>query len=95
MTKPTILFATLAALAALAACTPEHRAETMPPGKYESMTKTTDDNGTTITRQEATEVDVDEEGNKTAVVKTKTTKDPKGLFNKRTTSETTKVIEER
>ncbi len=86
---------TLVAVSALAlglsAC-----ATTWPaPGKYEKTTSSTDANGTTIERKTSTKVDVDEYGNKNAVVKSKTTRDPKGLLNKSTTSKTTQTIEEK
>ena len=85
----------LAAVAATTvACTPEQRAQTLPPGTYEKTTKTTDAAGTTTTQKVETEVEVDEEGDKTAVVKTKTTRDPKGLFNKQTVRETEVISDE-
>ena len=79
----------------LGACVEEHSALNAPPGKYEKKTSSTDANGTTIEQRSSTDVRVDEYGNKKAVVKSKTTKDPKGLFNKTTTSQTNEVIEER
>ncbi|MBN8530881.1 MAG: hypothetical protein J0L97_03335 [Alphaproteobacteria bacterium] len=78
---------------ALAACADDasiHRA----PGKYESTTTSTDQYGTTVKREETTDVQVDSSGRKKAVVKSKTTRDPKGLLNK-TTTETEKRVEER
>ncbi|MBI1276243.1 hypothetical protein GC177_09785 [bacterium] len=65
-----------------------------PEGKYKSYESSTDANGTTYTTEKTTKVDRDDDGDKKAVVKTKTTKDPKGWFNKETTSESKKVIEE-
>lgn len=76
------------------ACTHEETVLNNPPGTYEKTTSTTDAYGTTVKRTTSTDVDVDEYGNKRAVVKSKTTKDPKGLFNK-STSKSTEVIEER
>lgn len=64
------------------------------PGKYEKTTNSTDADGTTTKKQSSTVVDVDANGNKTAVIKSKTTRDPKGLFNKTTTSESKQTIEE-
>lgn len=78
---------------ALAACADDaaiHRA----PGKYESTTSSTDQYGTTTKREDTTDVSVDSSGRKKAVVKSKTTRDPKGLLNK-TTNESEKVIQER
>lgn len=92
------LFVVVAACTAaftITACTQEQSALNMPPGKYDKTVSTTDANGTTVQRKSSTEVDVDEYGNKKAVVQSKTTKDPKGLFNKTTTSESKQVIEER
>lgn len=94
MNKATITLLALTAVLGMTACTEEKHVRDLPPGKYESMKKTTDASGTTTVQKSSTEVDVDEDGNKKAVVKSKTTKDPKGLFNKKTTSETKKVIED-
>lgn len=92
-TQLTILLA-LSALTLSIACTPEQKVMNNPPGKYERSTSTTDSQGTTIDDQSSTKVSVDEYGNKKAVIKSKTTKDPKGLFNK-TTNSSTQVIEEK
>lgn len=64
------------------------------PGKYESKTSSTDSSGTTTEQKKVTDVTVDEYGNKTAVIKSKTTKDPRGLFNK-STSSSEQVIQEK
>jgi len=64
-----------------------------PPGKYESSTSRTNSNGTDVSRDSTAQVGYDSNGNKEAVVKTKTTTDPKGLFNKETTTQTQKVKE--
>ena len=66
-----------------------------PPGKYEKTTSSTDANGTTTEHQSSADVSVDANGNKKAVVKSKTTKDPVGLFNKTTTSESNETLEEK
>ncbi len=71
----------------ITACT--QSGTSLPPGKYETSTKSTDANGTTYKTDRTTDVDVDSNGNKSATVKTKTSTDPKGLFNKSTTSSTT------
>jgi len=78
----------------LGACTQEQSVLNKPPGTYKHSTTTTDASGTTRKQDSTTEVDMDEYGNKRAVVKSKATKDPKGLFNKSTSSSTT-VVEER
>ncbi len=91
-TKLTIIAITVATLG-LGACTQEQRVMETPPGKYVSKTSSTDANGTTTDTKSVTDVSVDQYGHKTAVVKNKTTKDPKGLFNKTTTNDSTQVIE--
>ena len=90
------VIAVFTAAFALSACHETHKssAADLPPGKYEKSTTSTDANGTTITRDQETNVTVDEYGNKRAVVESKTTKDPKGLFNKTTTS-SKEVVEQR
>ena len=93
-TKLPILIAVSTLALGLGACTPEQRVLNNPPGKYEKATSTTDSSGTTVDKQSSTNVSVDEYGNKRAVIKSKTSKDPKGLFNK-TTNSSTQVIEER
>jgi hypothetical protein len=71
----------------------EERKANLPPGKYESTRRSTDAYGTETERSDYTDVEVDEYGNKRVVTEQKTTKDPKGLFNKKTTSKSKKVIE--
>ena len=62
-----------------------------PPGQYSSSTTETDANGTTVSQKSDEDVYVDANGNKKAVVSKKTTTDPRGLFNK-STSTSTKVV---
>ena len=96
MTKQLLIFFTLsAAVVSVSACTAEQRALDNPPGKYESKTVSTDANGTTRETDSSTDVSVDSHGKKKAVIRSKTTQDPKGLFNKTTISETDKVVEEK
>lgn len=78
---------------AVSACSTTNPAD-MPPGKYERTTTSTNANGTEVTRKSSTDVNVDSHGNKSATVKSKTTEDPKGLFNKKTTSESESTYEE-
>lgn len=79
----------------VSACsTATSRPTDLAPGKYEKTTRSTDAYGTETTRKSSTNVDVDSSGNKSAVVKTETTKDPEGLFNKTTTSKTQSTYEE-
>lgn len=68
-------------LSACAATNPAHK----DPGTYKSTHKTTTSSGTTYKTDKTTDVQVDEYGNKKAVVKSETTKDPKGLMNKSST----------
>lgn len=87
---------TVSALAlGVSACTPAERALNNPPGQYERTVSSTDADGTTTKQKSSTEVEVDGQGNKTAVVKSTTTKDPKGLFNKTTVSRSEQATEER
>jgi hypothetical protein len=93
MTKHTLtLVALLTTAVSVSACM-QDSALNAPPGTYEKTTKSTDANGTTTKTDKSTEVYYDEYGNKKAVVKSKTTKDPKGLFNK-TTTESEEMIEQ-
>jgi hypothetical protein len=78
----------------LSACTERQSAVDLPPGQYHHVTRSTDSAGTSREDNDTTTVGVDAYGNKTAVVRKKTTTDPRGLFNKRT-NESTTVIEER
>ena len=80
---------------ALSACTEEQTALDKPPGKYEKTTVSTDEYGTKTKRTAETDVRVDRYGNKSVTVDSKTTQDPKGLFNKTTTSQTHQELEER
>jgi hypothetical protein len=65
----------------------------LPPGKYESTRRSTDQYGTETEYMDRTDVRVDEYGNKRVTSEKKTTKDPKGLFNKKTTNKSKQVIE--
>ena len=95
MTKFSAVLAVSIATLALSACHTTSSATDLPPGKYEKTTSSTDANGTTTTRDNTTNVTVDQYGNKHAVVKSDTTRDPKGLFNKTTTSSTREEVQER
>lgn len=84
---------TLAALSlGLTACEPSNDSS-LPPGRYESTRSTTDAAGTTYETQRTTKVEEDEDGDRKTTVKSKTTRDPEGLFNKKTT-ESTRTYEE-
>lgn len=72
-----------------------HQENQLPPeGHYKSHSSKTDASGTTYTTKKSTDVEVDEYGHKKAVVKTKTTKDPKGFFNKETKHESERTVTE-
>jgi hypothetical protein len=66
-----------------------------PPGHYENTSMNTNFKGMTTERSNVVDVTVDDQGKKKVVVKNKTTKDPEGFFNKSTTSESTKTIQEK
>lgn len=65
-------------------------------GDYEKTTtiKAVDDLGTSVKKKISTEVDVDAEGNRETVIKSKSSYDPKGLMNKTTVESESKVKEE-
>ncbi len=75
-------------LLAVAACTAAPK--TLPPGEYESSSTSVNQSGTETKESTKTNVYYDEYGNKRAVQETETSSDPKGLFNK-STSTTTKT----
>lgn len=91
--KTQISTALVFSMLALAACSAEQRATDLPPGSYEHSSSSKDANGTSYDTKKTTDVTVDEYGNKRAVVTTKTSKDPKGLFNK-STSKSKVVVDE-
>jgi hypothetical protein len=72
----------------LSACMDMKNAMDTPESKYENTSSSTDAKGTKTTSQSSSEVGTDAQGNRHSVIKTKTTKDPKGLMNKSTTSQT-------
>lgn len=84
----TILTALLLSTAALGACTAPYSPTHKPPGTYKSSSSSTDASGTKTTVNKTTHVYEDSSGNKKAVVKTETSKDPEGLFNKETSTTT-------
>ena len=89
MKKHIVTIVTLSALAlGLNACMDMQNAMDTPENKYENTSSSTDANGTETTRQTSSEVGTGAQGNKHSVIKTKTTKDPKGLMNKSTTTQT-------
>lgn len=92
-TKLAIASVLSASLFSMAACQATSPSPTnLPPGEYEKSTESVNKYGTKTATTTNTTVSKDAHGNKTAVVKQKTTKDPKGLFNKTTTTDTKAVI---
>ena len=87
-------FLTVSVIAILATGCMQNDVSHMAPGKYEKSERTTDAYGNAIEKKTLTDVQEDAYGKKRAVIETKTTKDPEGLFNKRTTDQTKQVIEE-
>lgn len=75
------------AVLALGACT-SAPVTTLPPGQYEHRTTSTNAAGTEVDKTTQTDVYYDQNGNKRATQQTRTTTDPKGLFNKTTTKST-------
>jgi hypothetical protein len=93
MPNKTIALMTAAlVLMVLPAC--EKRGTDLPLGKYESSSRSVDSQGTAYEKNTTTEVEVDSDGNKTATTETETSKDPKGLFNKSTSTTKTTESEE-
>ncbi len=89
MKQTTVTILALSTLAlGLNACMDMKNAMDTSDSKYENTTSSTDASGTQTTRQSSSEVGTDAQGNKHSVVKSKVTKDPKGLLNKSTTSQT-------
>src|SRR5262249_38394338 len=95
MLKNLIALAATAAVAlAVSACSDSHSSTAnLAPGKYERTTTSTNANGTTVKHKTYPNVTEDDEGNRRAVVDTRTSRDPRGLFNK-TTTESRTVTEE-
>ena len=83
-----IIVPVLGTLSILAVAACSSAPTTLPPGEYEKTHRTTDAAGNEVEQTTRTEVYYDAEGNKRAVQETETTTDPKGLFNKSTTSTT-------
>ncbi len=89
MKNKTVAIVALSALAVgLSACMDMKNAMDNAESKYENSSSSTDARGTKTTSQSSSEIGTDAQGNKHSVIKTKTTKDPVGLMNKSTTSQT-------
>jgi len=89
ITPPT-LSALAALLLSLTACMDAKDALDTPDSKSEKTSSSTDSKGTVTQNRSSTEIETDESGRSTTVVKSKTTEDPKGMFNKTTTSQSRK-----
>ncbi len=84
----TLSFLTLGLTACGGMNNSSHHRTMMHPGSYENTSRTTDKNGTIIEQKMSTDMDMNSDGSRRTTTTTKTTRDPKGMFNKRTTSET-------
>lgn len=82
MKKLVILSAALVAGLALSACA-DQQAASRGPGTYESKSMSVDSYGTRYDRDNKTVIKVDEDGNRYEEVTSESSKDPKGLFNKK------------
>lgn len=71
---------------------PQTSPKTLAPGEYTNAQRSTSAKGTTTERITNTNVYYDKNGNKAATQETQTSTDPKGLFNK-STSSTTKTYD--
>lgn len=83
--KKTFLTAILISTAALGLAACESWPTSKPPGTYKTTSQSTNAQGTKTTTDQTTYVYRDGSGNKKATVKTETSSDPKGLFNKQKT----------
>ena len=97
MNKKLTILATISVLTlGLAGCMENHHPmHPKPEGKYNSTETATDAKGTTTVKQSTVEVMVDENGNRKEIITTKTSRDPKGLWNKTTTKKTSQTNEEK
>lgn len=88
-----IQISTISALIlSLGGCMDIKSALDMPVDKYEKTVSSTDAAGTTTQRQSSSEITRDTSGQEKTVIKSKTTNDPEGLFNKTTTSQVRKEM---
>jgi hypothetical protein len=83
--KKTLTLISIACTATIFAGCTYHKSSDLPPGQYEQSSKSVDADGTSRKENSTTDVYYDKDGNKKVTVDTKTTTDPKGLFNKKTT----------
>lgn len=75
-----------AAVLTLAACAETNPVTNKAPGTYRASAESTNTAGTTTKTKQTTNVYNKAGGDKEAIVKTETTTDPKGLFNKEKTT---------
>ena len=86
--KYIVTIGVIAAALGLSACSyNEERPARLPAGHYEHNTNYIDNDGARIENESYTDVKVDENGRRHTKRHSKNTKDPKGLMNKKTTSE--------
>lgn len=91
MHKPLMTLCLTLATLALTAC---YQNEPPAPGHYVEKVTTKDAAGTKVTKKTSTDVDMDYDGDRTVVKETKTTRNPRGWFNKETTKSTQVYQEE-
>lgn len=72
-----------------------HTTSSVPPSNYNKTLTSTDIAGKKTVKKISSKVKVDSDGHKKTTYKSKTTKDPKGLMNKKTLSKTTDIKEEK
>lgn len=92
--QTSVICGLLAVTGLVASCT--QSALDLPPGTYHKDVSSTDENGVTTEYKTSTNVEVDSSGHKTATVTSRTTEKPPGLFGafrKKTTNESTEVLE--
>ena len=86
MSKHSLLTLSAVSLTALmlSACYMNKPAPRLAPGQYEESVTTKDAYGTKVTKKTSTDVDVDYDGDRRVVKESKTTRNPRGWFNKET-----------
>lgn len=92
--KSTMKIILLGVLVTGAGCTYNEPANLPAPGHYDRTTVSTNSQGTTVSNQKSTDVTVDADGNKTAVIKNSNSTDPEGLLNRRSNTNTTIIHEQ-
>jgi hypothetical protein len=87
MKKTLSLFSVTLVALSLSSCM-YNKHKDLPPGQYERSSASVDSNGTARSTKSSTNIYYDKYGHRKSDVNTKTSTDPKGLFNKTTTTTT-------